>query len=72
MQRKNNENIPIWHENWPEKLCTLQIAEYAFVLCMSVEMGLKVAANGFFFTPKAVIRDFGGILDLFIYSVSIY
>ena len=47
----------------------LQVAEYAFVVCMSIEMLVKVLADGFFFTPKAVIRDAGGILDLFIYTV---
>ncbi|XP_078311873.1 sodium leak channel NALCN-like isoform X2 [Crassostrea virginica] len=53
--------------NTPE----LQIAEYAFVICMSIEMGLKVLANGFFFTPKGIGKDFGGILNLFIYAVSV-
>ena len=33
-------------------------------------MGMKILANGLFFTPNAVIRDFGGILDIFIYTVS--
>ena len=47
-----------------------QIAEYLFVICMSIEMGLKVMAHGLFFTPKAVLKDFNGILDLFIYLVS--
>ena len=37
---------------------------------MSVEMSLKVMANGLFFTPSAVVRDLGGVLDLFIYGVS--
>ncbi|XP_061184383.1 sodium leak channel NALCN-like isoform X4 [Saccostrea echinata] len=53
--------------NTPE----LQIAEYVFVICMSIEMGLKVLANGFFFTPKGVVKDFGGMLNLFIYAVSV-
>lgn len=48
----------------------LQIAEYAFVICMSIEMGLKVLANGFFFTPRGIVKDFGGMLNLFIYAVS--
>lgn len=47
-----------------------QIAEYAFVICMSIEMSLKVMANGLFFTPQAVVRDIGGVLDVFIYAVS--
>jgi len=37
---------------------------------MSLEMGLKIMANGLFFTPSAVVRDLGGVLDLFIYGVS--
>ncbi|KAJ8310369.1 hypothetical protein KUTeg_012234 [Tegillarca granosa] len=53
--------------NTPE----LRIAEYAFVICMSIEIGLKILADGFFFTPKAFIKDFGGILSLFIYWVSL-
>ncbi|XP_056005775.1 sodium leak channel NALCN-like isoform X4 [Ostrea edulis] len=53
--------------NTPE----LQIAEYAFVICMSIEMGLKVLANGFFFTPKGIVKDFGGMLNIFIYAVSV-
>lgn len=48
----------------------MQIAEYMFVIFMSIEMNLKVMANGLFFTPQAVVRDIGGVLDLFIYAVS--
>lgn len=29
-------------------------------------------ADGLFFTPTAVIRDFGGVMDIFIYLVSFY
>ena len=50
----------------------LQVAEYIFVFSMSIEMGLKILANGFFFTPKAVVKDFSGILEVFIYGVSIF
>jgi hypothetical protein len=49
----------------------LKIVEYLFVIFMSIEITLKVCAYGFFFTPNAVIKDFGGILDLFIFSVSL-
>ena len=49
----------------------MQIAEYTFVIGMSLEMGLKIMANGLFFTPSAVVRDLGGVLDLFIYGVSL-
>ena len=47
-----------------------QIPEYTFVICMSLEMALKVLADGLFFTPRAIVRDTGGILDMFIYAVS--
>ena len=40
------------------------------MICMSIEMSLKVLANGLLFTPQAVVRDFGGVLDVFIYAVS--
>ncbi|KAL7983884.1 hypothetical protein Chor_000760 [Crotalus horridus] len=46
---------------------TLQIAEYVFVIFMSIELNLKIMADGLFFTPTAVIRDFGGVMDIFIY-----
>ena len=48
----------------------MQIGEYTFVICMSIELSLKILADGLLFTPKAIIRDFGGILDVFIYAVS--
>lgn len=51
-------------------LCLLfQIAEYVFVIFMSIELNLKIMADGLFFTPTAVIRDFGGVMDIFIYLV---
>uniref|UniRef100_A0A3B4AVX3 Ion transport domain-containing protein n=1 Tax=Periophthalmus magnuspinnatus TaxID=409849 RepID=A0A3B4AVX3_9GOBI len=50
---------------------TLQIAEYVFVIFMSLELNLKIMADGLFFTPTAVIRDFGGVMDIFIYLVSL-
>lgn len=53
-------------ENWQ-----LQVAEYLFVICMSIEIGLKVCAHGFMFTPNALIKDFAGILDIFIYLISL-
>ncbi|KAI0982869.1 hypothetical protein GJ496_009401 [Pomphorhynchus laevis] len=49
----------------------LQIAEFTFVICMSVEIMLKIFANGVVITPKAMIRDFGGLLDLFTFVVSL-
>ncbi|KAH7696269.1 Voltage-gated calcium channelalpha subunit, partial [Aphelenchoides avenae] len=50
----------------------LQICEYAFVLAMTVELSLKILANGLFFTPKAVVRDVGGIMTMFIYVTSVW
>ncbi|KAI8507000.1 hypothetical protein Bbelb_154390 [Branchiostoma belcheri] len=50
---------------------SLLVAEYTFVIAMSVELSLKILADGMFFTPKALIRDFGGVLDIFIYLVSL-
>ncbi|CAF4696286.1 unnamed protein product, partial [Rotaria socialis] len=49
----------------------LQITEYIFVIFMSVELTLKVFANGLFFTPKALIRDFSGILDMGFFLISL-
>uniref|UniRef100_A0A0M3JID7 Sodium leak channel non-selective protein (inferred by orthology to a human protein) n=1 Tax=Anisakis simplex TaxID=6269 RepID=A0A0M3JID7_ANISI len=48
----------------------LQICEYLFVISMTFELAVKILANGFFFTPNAVIRDVGGVMTLFIYIVS--
>ncbi|XP_063985315.1 sodium leak channel NALCN isoform X1 [Diachasmimorpha longicaudata] len=49
----------------------LQIAEYGFVIFMSVELALKILADGLFFTPKAYIKDVASVLDVFIYIVSL-
>jgi hypothetical protein len=38
---------------------------------MSFELSVKVISNGLFFTPKAVVRDVGGVMTLFIYLVRI-
>lgn len=48
----------------------LQIAEYIFVIFMSMELALKILADGLFFTPKAYIKDVASCLDVFIYVVS--
>ncbi|KAK3859162.1 hypothetical protein Pcinc_034699, partial [Petrolisthes cinctipes] len=58
-------NYRITNQPW------LQIAEFAFVVFMSLELGLKILADGLLFTPKALIRDMAGVLDLFIYTVSL-
>ncbi|KAK9296625.1 hypothetical protein QLX08_009452 [Tetragonisca angustula] len=49
----------------------LQIAEYGFVIFMSIELALKILADGLFFTPKAYIKDVASVLDVFIYVVSL-
>lgn len=49
----------------------LQVAEYGFVTFMSLELALKILADGLFFTPKAYIKDVASVLDVFIYIVSI-
>ncbi|CAD5207057.1 unnamed protein product [Bursaphelenchus okinawaensis] len=49
----------------------LQIADYLFVLAMTIELALKIVADGLFFTPNAVVRDFGGIMTIFIYFTSV-
>ena len=47
----------------------LQVAEYGFVIFMSLELALKILADGLFFTPKAYIKDVASVLDVFIYVV---
>ena len=47
----------------------LQMAEWMFVSVMSLELALKIMARGFIFTPAALLADFSGFLDLFIYLV---
>lgn len=48
----------------------LQIAEYVFVVAMAIELSLKTMADGLFFTPKALIKDVTGIMDLIIFIIS--
>lgn len=59
-----------WTDAVVTPACPLfQIGEYVFVIFMSIELNLKIMADGLFFTPTAVIRDFGGVMDIFIYLV---
>lgn len=37
---------------------------------MSLELALKILADGLFFTPKAYLKDAASVLDVFIYIVS--
>lgn len=50
----------------------LQVAEYGFVIFMSLELALKILADGLFFTPKAYIKDVASGLDVFIYVVNYF
>lgn len=50
---------------------SLQVMEYVFVISMSFELALKTLADGLLFTPKALVRDVGGVTDLFIYTISL-
>ncbi|XP_076258315.1 sodium leak channel non-selective protein na isoform X4 [Rhynchophorus ferrugineus] len=50
---------------------SLQVAEYGFVIFMSIELALKILADGLFFTPKAYVKDVAAVLDVFIYIVSL-
>lgn len=49
----------------------LQMAEYVFVVSMSIELTLKTLANGLVFTPKALLSTVAGIMDSFIFITSL-
>uniref|UniRef100_A0AC34QHG3 Ion transport domain-containing protein n=1 Tax=Panagrolaimus sp. JU765 TaxID=591449 RepID=A0AC34QHG3_9BILA len=49
----------------------LQIADYLFVLSMTIELAVKTIAHGLVFTPEALVRDFGGVMTLFVYATSL-
>ena len=48
----------------------LQVMDYAFVIGMGAEIWLRVLAEGLLFTPKAVVKDTAGILDICVSSTS--
>lgn len=48
-----------------------KVMEYVFVISMSFELALKTFADGLLFTPKALVRDVGGVMDLFLFMVSV-
>lgn len=48
-----------------------EVVEYIFVVAMSLELGVRILANGLIFTPHAVIQNFGGVLDVTIYLVAL-
>ena len=47
------------------------VVEYIFVTSTSIEIFLKVIANGLFLAPNAFIQDVGGVLHVMIYIVSL-
>ena len=59
----------------PERRVTitpaLQVTEYVFVVAMAIELALKTMADGLLFTPKALIRDVTGIMDVLIFTISL-
>ena len=44
----------------------LQIMEYIFICCMTIELILKACAHGLIFTPEAILASPGGVIDLLI------
>ena len=49
----------------------LQIMDFAFVIAMGMEIWLRVLAEGLLFTPKAVVKDTAGILDISMFIMSL-
>ena len=49
----------------------LRVSDYLFVCAMACELGVKLLAEGLVFTPKALLRDMSGILDVMIFCVSL-
>ena len=49
----------------------LQVSDYLFVTAMAVEIMIKLLAEGLIFTPKALLRDMSGILDMSIFIVNL-
>lgn len=49
----------------------LQVSDYLFVTAMAIELMVKLLAEGLIFTPKALLRDMSGILDVIIFSVNL-
>ena len=47
----------------------LEFFEYLFVVSTSLELLIRVLADGLLFTPNAVIRSFGDIIDISIYII---
>ncbi|CAG2113873.1 unnamed protein product, partial [Medioppia subpectinata] len=49
----------------------LRVAEYTFVIAMAIELLLKTLADGLLFTPNALLAHVAGIMDFFIFGVSL-
>lgn len=49
----------------------LAFFEYLFVVSTSLELVIRVLADGLFFTPNAVIRDSGDVIDISIYFIGL-
>ena len=49
----------------------LRVAEYTFVIAMAIELLLKTLADGLVFTPNALLAHVAGIMDFFIFGVSL-
>ena len=45
--------------------------EHIFVITTTIELGLKIMADGLFLTPTALVKDFAGVLHVFIYIVGL-
>ncbi|XP_047127519.1 sodium leak channel NALCN [Hydra vulgaris] len=61
-------NVRVFHNS---DCKVLSIIEYIFVISTSIELTLKIVADGFLFTPNAFIQDVGGVLHVFIYIFSL-
>ncbi|XP_046849024.1 sodium leak channel non-selective protein-like [Xenia sp. Carnegie-2017] len=49
----------------------LKSFEYLFVVSTTIELLIRVLADGFMFTPNAVIRNFGDVVDISIYLIGV-
>ena len=50
---------------------SLAVIEYIFVVTTSIELVLKIISDGLILSPDAFIRDFGNIIHVVIYIVSL-
>ena len=50
----------------------LQIMDYTFVIAMGAELSMKILAEGLLFTPKALVKDVSGFLDIIAFIGKIY